>query len=139
MTDEYLETKVMTATPHQLHLMVIDGAIRFALTAEEALTRQKLDEANAALALARQFVGEMLAGLDAARFPELVDRLKALFLFIHRNLVKAGLQRDLQPVVDSITILRLYRETWMALGEKLKQESAVEAPAMSENHFSWAS
>ncbi len=123
MTDEYLETKVTTATPHQLHLMVIDGAIRYALAAESALTRRKLDEANAALAQARPFVGEMLAGLDATQLPEVVDNLKALFLFIHRNLVKAGLQRDPQLVADSIAILRLYRETWLALAERLKQEA----------------
>ena len=30
MIDEYLESKVTTATPYQLHLMVIDGAIRHA-------------------------------------------------------------------------------------------------------------
>jgi flagellar secretion chaperone FliS len=138
-TDEYLETKVTTATPHQLHLMVIDGAIRYALAAEVALTRRKLDEANAALARARQFVGEMLAGLDATQLPEVVDNLKALFLFIHRNLVRAGLQHDPRLVTDSITILRLHRETWLALAERLKQDSAVEAPARSAGRFSWAS
>jgi flagellar protein FliS len=139
MTDEYLETKVTTATPHQLHLMVIDGAIRYALAAEAALTRPKFDEANAALARARQFVGEMLAGLDATRLPEVVDRLKALFLFIHRNLAKAGLQHDPQLVADSITILRLYRETWLALAERLKQEAGAEASPTSEGRYSWAS
>jgi len=139
MTDEYLETQVITAAPHQLHLMVIDGAIRFALTAEAALRQRQIEAANAALDQARGFVGEMLCGLNPTRFPEVVDRLKALFLFVHRNLVKAGIQRDVQLVTDSITILRLYRETWLALGEKLKQESTAEAPAMSESRFSWAS
>jgi flagellar protein FliS len=139
MTDEYLETQVVTATPHQLHLMVIDGAIRFALVAETALRQRNAEAANAALDQARGFVGEMLCGLDAPRLPEVVDRLKALFLFVHRNLVKAGVKRDAQLVVDSIAILRSYRETWLALGEKLRQESSTESPAMSESRFSWAS
>ena len=107
--------------------MVIDGAIRYALAAETALTRRKLDEANAALAQARPFVAEMLAGLDATQLPEVVDNLKALFVFILRNLVKADLQRDPQLVADSIAILRLHRETWLALAERLKQEAGAEA------------
>ena len=35
----YLESKVLTAPPHRLHLMLIEGAIRFGRQADEALQR----------------------------------------------------------------------------------------------------
>ena len=35
--DEYLDSKVMTASPYHLHLMVIDGAIRHAAQAEQTM------------------------------------------------------------------------------------------------------
>lgn len=136
---EYLESKVTTATPFQLHLMVVDGAIRYARAAETALAQRQLAEAQGALAKARQFVVEMLAGLDATRLPEVVDRLKALFVFVLRNLVKADLQRDPNLVADAITILRSHRENWLALAERLKQESAAETPVASEDRFCWSS
>jgi flagellar protein FliS len=139
MMDQYLETRITTATAHQLHLMIVDGAIRYALTAEAALKENNWQPAEAALDQARGFVSEMLSGLDATRFPQMVDRLKALFVYIHRNLVKAGLNRDEKLVGDAITILRMYRETWLALADKLKQESPVENTGDAESRYSWAS
>ena len=139
MIDEYLESKVTTATPFQLHLMVIDGAIRYARAAETSLTQSNLTEAQSALAQARRFVAEMLAGLDAKQLPEVVDQLKSLFVFVLRNLVKADLQRDPILVTDSLRILHLHRETWLAVAERLKQESTVEASVAVAGQFSWSS
>lgn len=140
MIDEYVESNVQTATPYQLHLMVIDGAIRFAQAAETALAERKIAEAQRALDLARGHVGQLLVGLDAARFPQVVDKLKALFVFVLRNLVKADLKRDPRLVADSLTILRAHRETWLALAERLKQESAAaQVPAAPQDRFCWSS
>ena len=77
MIDEYLESKVTTATPYQLHLMVIDGAIRHARAAQAALEQKNVREARARLAQSRQFVAEILSGLDEKRMAEVVVRLKA--------------------------------------------------------------
>jgi flagellar protein FliS len=139
MIDEYLETRITTATAHQLHLMIVDGAIRYALTAETALGQQNQREADAALDQARGFVSELLCGLDPTRFPQMVDRLKALFVYIHNNLVKAGASRDEHLVKDAVTILRMYRETWLALADKLKQEAPAETSGDNESRYSWAS
>ncbi len=107
MIDEYLDSKVTTATPYQLHLMVIDGAIRNCQAAEAAIREHNPAEARGSLAKAREFVAELLAGLDASRMPEVIEKLNALFVFILRNLVKAELERDPQLVAESITLLRL--------------------------------
>jgi flagellar secretion chaperone FliS len=139
MIDEYLESKVSTATPYQLHLMVVDGALRHARAAEAALTQRKLPEARTALAEARRFVAEMMAGLNAQRLPELVDKLKSLFVYVLRNLVKADLQHDPQLVTDSIQVLTSHRETWLALAQRLKEESAAEAPAAAAGQYCWTS
>ena len=61
MIDEYLESKVTTATPFQLHLMVLDGALRHARTAETAMAQGKMAEARTALAEARRFAAELLS------------------------------------------------------------------------------
>jgi len=138
-TVEYLETKVMTATPHQLHLMVIDGAIRHTATAQNALERQDFDKAHAALCEARKFVSEVVVGLDSKRLPDVVDKLKALFVFIHRNLVEADLRKNLDHVRDALSILRMHRETWLAVGEQLKRESATAPATRERGTFSWSS
>jgi flagellar protein FliS len=139
MIDEYLESKVTTATPIQLHLMVIDGAIRHARAAHTAMQHGKMAEASTALSEARRFVGEMLAGLDEKQFAEVVGRLKAIFLFVLRNLVNADLERNQTLVAESISILQLHRETSLALAERLKQESAALVTSGTEGRFSWSS
>jgi len=120
--EEYLETQVMTATPHQLHMMVLDGAIRFATQAEETLDQEDYETAHFALNRSREFVTELISGLDPERSAELVDRLKGLFLFVYKNLVEADMQRDISLVRDALKILKIHRESWLELGEKLKQE-----------------
>jgi flagellar secretion chaperone FliS len=122
-SDEYLETKILTATPHQLHLMVIDGAVRHATTGETALRSADFPRAQKQLGRANEFVAELIAGLHSDRQPALADRLKSVFVFVQRTLADADRKRDPQRVVDALGILRLHRETWVALGEKLSQEA----------------
>ena len=40
---EYLKTKVLTASPEMLTLMLWDGAIRFAEQGKEAITRREIE------------------------------------------------------------------------------------------------
>jgi flagellar secretion chaperone FliS len=139
MIDEYLESKVTTATPYQLHLMVIDGAIRHARAAQTALEQKNLAEARAALGQSRRFVAEILSGLDEKQMAEVVNRLKAVFIFVLRNLVQGDLKRNPRLVADSISILELHRNTWLALAERLKQESPALVASSSSGGYSWSS
>ncbi len=135
--DEYLETQVMTATPHQLHLMVIDGAIRFATQAEEALQEDDFETSHFALNRSREFVTELIGGLDQERSEEMVKQLKSLFMFVYHNLVNADMKRDVSMVQDALKILKMHRETWMELGEKMKQE---DIPTENETgEYDWTS
>jgi flagellar protein FliS len=135
---EYLETKILTATPHQLHLMVIDGAIRHATGAETALQSRDFARAEAQLGRSNQFVAELIAGLDSARQPHVVDRLKSVFVFAQRMLAEAERRHDSKHVADALAVLRLHRQTWLALGEKLAQEAAA-THATPQAGFSWTS
>jgi flagellar protein FliS len=140
-TDEYLESKVLTATPHQLHLLVIDGAIRHATAAEAALQSGDLSQAVTQLGRSNQFVAELIAGLKSTQQPHLVDRLKSLFIFVQQTLADADRRHDPRRVAEALAILRMHRKTWLALGEKLSQEAQESAPHRAESHagFSWTS
>jgi flagellar secretion chaperone FliS len=134
--DEYLETTVLTATPQRLHLIVVDAAIRHALAAEKLLKEKNLEHAHGALNHSRRCVAELISGLDASRQPEMVENLTSLFIFAHRSLVEAGVTQDPGRVTDSLNVLRLHRDTWLALDEKLRQESAVQ-PEAAVQSCSW--
>jgi flagellar secretion chaperone FliS len=122
---DYLESQVMTATPYQLHMMVIDGAIRHSVAGETALREKDLRKSRTALSKAREFVVELLSSLDDSRQPEIVANLRSLFIFVNQCLVRADLRRDADAARDAIQILRLHRQTWIALGARLQQANAV--------------
>lgn len=121
-TAEYLENQVLTASPYRLHLMVVDGAVRFARRALEALEAHNREAAHLALNRSREFITELLGGLDEGHSSELTTPLKELFLYAYRNLVRADFDRDPKIVRDAIRVLEMHRETWIILGEQLGQE-----------------
>ena len=131
--NEYLEAQVMTASPHQLHLMVLDAAIRNARRAEQALQEHDVETSHFSLNSSRDCVGELISGLDPTPAPDLVDRLKSLFLFVHRRLIEADLKHDPQRIREALRILEMHRETWLQVIEKLSQEDArSDGPPLGE-------
>jgi flagellar protein FliS len=125
--DEYLESQVMTASPYRLHLMVVEAAIRHALRAEQALADDDFETTHRSLCDSRGFVGELITGLNEEEAPELVGRLKSLFLFAFRNLVEADLNQDVAKLRDALKVLKLHRDTWLEVAEQL--ESAQDGKA----------
>jgi flagellar protein FliS len=135
--DQYLEAKVLTATPLQLHLLVVDGAIRHAARAQQALEQSDVETAHASLGTSRDFVSELISGLDAGQAPQLVDSLKALFVFVYRKLVAADVERNPQLVREALVVLRKHRETWTELAQQLLQQQAQSVPQSADK--SWTS
>jgi len=118
-SNAYRETQVTTATPQQLHLMVVEGAIRAATLAEQAMEKGDFEGAHLALSNARDFVAELISGLIEERAPELVGKMKGLFVFVYRNLADADRERDIKRVRDALKILRIHHETWLSQIERL--------------------
>ena len=59
----YLRSRVMTATPEQLQLMLYDGAVRFAEAARSALARRDLEAVQANVGRTQAIVNELMSGL----------------------------------------------------------------------------
>lgn len=115
VADEYLEAKVMTAPPEELHLMVVDGAIRQSALAERCLTDGDFEASHNALCRAREFVVELMNGLDESQAPQVVPQLKGLFGFAYRRLHEADMHRDSEMIADALKVLKSHRDTWREL------------------------
>ncbi len=115
--DSYLETQVTTATAQKLHLMLIDGAIRFCRSA--VLCWQEGNEKEAALALDRagKVVGELLSAVRVSN-EDVARPLVSIYLFLHRTLTEAQMHRDNEQVEQVIAVLEEERETWRQVCEK---------------------
>ena len=134
----YLRTKVMTATPEQLQLMLFDGAVRFGEQARVALLAKKWDDSYAAISKVQKIVVEMTSSLKHDVFPELCARLQALYTFAYRKLVEANIEHKVEALDEAMDVLKYQRETWVMLMDKIAKQKAAAAatrlamPAPSE-------
>lgn len=126
---EYLRNAVQTATPEQLHLMLYDGAIRFATQAKDAIDAGNIEETYNLITRAQKIILEMENGLKPEVDPEITGKMSALYSFVYRKLVDANINRDADCVEDALKILRYQRETWVMLMEKVQnmQEAETES------------
>jgi flagellar protein FliS len=124
----YLRTKVLTATPEQLQLMLYDGAIRFGEQARAALEKKEFEQSFTLLTRAQKIIMEMTASLKHEVYPELCGKLASLYNFVYRKLVEANIEHTLPPLDEALQILRYQRETWtLLLGELGKTKAAAAA------------
>ncbi len=123
---DYLENQVLTAQPQQLHLMVVDGALRFARLAVQATEDRKIEQAHFALDKSRELVAELIGGLNPEQQPEMVEQLKALFVFAYENLSHADVKQDASYIQNAIKVLTIHREAWCELIEQLQSTPADE-------------
>jgi flagellar protein FliS len=124
---QYLESKVLTASSYRLHLMLIEGAIRFGRQAAEALVRG--DQVAAATPMLRvlDIIGEMLA---AVRGPSSAvnERLTELYWFLFRLASEAKIHSDAEKLAALMRLLEYERQTWQMLCDKLGGDASSTPP-----------
>src|ERR1051326_5956322 len=103
-SQEYLKTKVMTASPEMLTLMLWDGAIRFAEQGKDAIVRKEIENSYKALVRAQRIITELTSNLRHEVNPDLCGKLAGLYNFIYRRLVDANIQKDPKLVDDALEI-----------------------------------
>jgi flagellar biosynthetic protein FliS len=111
----YLAAEVLTATPQKLHLLLVEGAIRFAEKAQRHVREGSTVEAVEALIRAQEIVTQMTTAIDHQTDPPLAGRVAAIYLFIFRSLVEAGYSLDIAKIADALRVLEVERETWRAV------------------------
>ncbi len=125
----YLRTKVFTATPEQLQLMLYDGAIRFSAQAKVALQEKKYDQSYDLLSRTQKIIAEMTASLKHDVAPELCGKLSSLYNFVYRKLIEANIEHTIPPLDEALAILRYQRDTWAMLLDQLGKTKAAAAAA----------
>ena len=83
-----------------------------------------------ALDRAQRITLQMMDGLNRDANPTLVDQMRGLLDFIYRRLIDGNLYKDEAAVEDAIRILKLQRETWVLLMQKVA-ETRTGAPTAS--------
>ncbi|MEM7683085.1 MAG: flagellar export chaperone FliS [Planctomycetota bacterium] len=134
----YLKTKVLSASPQELRLMLFDGALKFARQGRAALEQGAFDKSYENIIRAQKIVLELNISLNTDLLPEVTTKLAALYTYIYRLLIEANIERQLKPLDEALGLLEYERETWamlMAQGDAAPADRAadsVPAPPASQ-------
>ena len=121
---QYLESKILTAPPHRLHLMLIEGALRFGRQADGLLRQGDTTAAAAPLLRVIDIVGEMLAGVREKK-TDINKQLTSLYWYLFRRVSEAKLNSDSEKLAEALRLLEFERQTWLAVCERFSSGPAI--------------
>ena len=124
----YLKTKIMTASPEELRLMLYDGAIKFCHQAKLSIEKKDYEGSYNNLMRAQKIVLELSTSLNHSVDTDLCKRMEGLYTYIYRKLIDASMTRQTEAVGEAIKLLEFERETWQMLMKKLATEGLCHNP-----------
>lgn len=113
---KYANTKVQTATPGQLTLMLYDGAIKFCNLAIVGFEENNLYKVNENIKKVERIVDEFRATLNF-KYPVAKDFDK-IYEYMSRRLLEANINKDKEILIEIQEHLRTMRETWIEVMKK---------------------
>lgn len=106
----YLRSKVMTATPAELTLMLYEGAIKFVNKAIMSIEKDDVMGAHNNLMKTQRIIEELRASLDH-KYP-VAKEFDTVYEYILRRLVEANIKKDKDILEEILEHLRTMRDTW---------------------------
>lgn len=108
---KYKTNSVETASPLMLVLMLYDEAIKMCGMALAGFGKDKENVHNK-LIKAQKIVTELTVALNPEVGGELVENLKALYIYMHMRLVEANVEKDKSKINEVLNLLIELREAW---------------------------
>lgn len=106
----YLRSKVMTAIPAELTLMLYEGAIKFVNKAIMSIEKDDVMGAHNNLMKTQRIIEELRASLDH-KYP-VAKEFDTVYEYILRRLVEANIKKDKDILEEVLEHLRTMRDTW---------------------------
>jgi flagellar protein FliS len=127
LAQNYLRTRVMTATPEQLQMMLFDGALRFGEQAKLALEKKNYEESYNNISRVQKILTELSCTLKHDIAPELCRQLAALYAYAYKKLIEANVEHKIDSLNEAMQILKYQRETWGMLLDQIGKTKAAAA------------
>lgn len=112
-----------SADPHQLIVMLFDGALERIAIARGAIERKDIEEKGQKIGRVIAIVDGLRASLDKERGGEIAENLDNLYDYIQRRLFEANLTNDLAVLTEVADLLKEVRSAWIAIPYDLRQAS----------------
>jgi len=106
----YKDTKILTASPAELTLMLYEGAIKFCNIAQIAIEKKDYEKANTNLVKAQRIIKELRITLDF-KYP-VANQFDVVYDYIYQRLINANIKKDNAILEEALGYIREMRDTW---------------------------
>lgn len=115
---QYQNSRVLTASPAELTLMLYEGAIKFGNIAIAAIREADIEKANYNIIRVEKIVDEFRRTLDMS-YPVAQD-FDNVYQYLQARLLEANVKKDANIMEEVVTHLRSMRDTWVQVMQKSK-------------------
>lgn len=116
---QYNNSKVLTASPAELTLMLYEGAIKFGNIAITAIEQKDIEKAHINIIRVQKIIDEFRATLNH-KYP-VAEHFENVYRYLSRRLVEANITKDKEIMEEVVTHLRSMRDNWKEVMKRVKQ------------------
>ena len=110
---------IFTASKEELTLMLYEGALKFINQAIDAAEKKDVQKANDMIMRVEDIIREFQITLDFKY--EISNQLNSLYDYMHRRLVEANMQKNIEIMEEVRDMLREFRDMWKEAMSLAKQ------------------
>lgn len=125
----YGNSKILTASPAELTLMLYDGAIKFANIAIVAIEKKDIEKAHNNIMKAENIIIEFQSTLDH-KYPVAKD-FDTVYTYLLRRLRDANLKKNKEILEEVLGHLRTMRDTWKEVMAKTANGTKIDTVQVS--------
>ena len=115
----YNNSKILTASPAELTLMLYDGAIKFCNIAVLAVEQKDVEKAHINITKTERIIDYFRQTLDM-NYPVAED-FDRVYAYLSRRLVEANMKKDKEILEEVNLHLHSMRDTWKEVMNRNKQ------------------
>lgn len=116
---QYQNSKILTASPAELTLMLYEGAIKFCNIAILAIEKNDIEKAHNNIMRAQRIIEEFRSTLDHKY--AVAEDFDRVYVYLLQRLLQANIKKDAEILEEVNTHLRSMRDTWKQVMELAKK------------------
>lgn len=120
---QYNNSKVLTASPAELTLMLYEGAIKFCNIAILAVEQNDIEKAHVNIVKTERIIEHFKLTLDM-KYPVSED-FERVYNYLLRRLVAANIGKDKEILEEVCAHIRSMRDTWKEVMRLSREKGAV--------------
>ncbi len=120
---QYNNSKVLTASPAELTLMLYEGAIKFCNVAELAIEQNDVEKAHLNIVKVQRIVDYLRQTLDMKY--AVAQDFERIYVYLSQRLVEANMKKDKEILEEVNMHLRSVRDSWKEVMRINKEKGTV--------------